>query len=143
MDETEKPSAGGKKYQVPDNMEQRKLLLGILRNLDTVGFKKFVKDHLPDLVSLGWDEKDDLSVLRLLHEFRASMIALNDDFVVSRNFLRAEQFGYTPEEADQKPTCAQCRWFQESPSSNEEPCIRLGSIPTDVSCKAFKAALEH
>lgn len=131
---------GGKKYKVPANMEDRKELYECIRDLDTERFKTFISKNIPELVLAGWLDKTQEQLVLIMHEMRSQYIGLGEDFVKSRNFLRAKQFGYCPVEASRKPICNTCRWFREVPSGEERACMHLGSIPQDIACKGYEAA---
>lgn len=129
---------GGKKYQ-PENTEEKLELLNTIRDLDAARFRKFITNHLPELVTAGWLDKTDEQLTFLLHEIRSQYIGLGDDFIKSRNVLRRKQFGYSAEEAENKPICASCRWFREIPDGELRACMHLGSVPKDIACKGFEA----
>lgn len=129
---------GGRKYKVPDNIELQKELMIIMRNVDVSRFREFIKKNIIQMERDGWVEKEDHELAHFIHEYRSQMISFGEDFWKSRNYLRAEQFGYAPDEADMKPLCAGCRWFREAPKEGELPCMHLGSIPQDICCKAYE-----
>ena len=128
---------GGKKYE-PTKIAEKKELLATLITLDTARFRKFIKANLPELVNAGWLEKTDEQLMFLLHELRSQHIGLGDEFNKSRNILRIRQFGYSAEEAENKPMCASCKWFRQIPEGEKMACMHLGSVPQDISCKGFE-----
>ena len=130
---------GGKKYTPPENLEDRKELFDTVRSLDAERFRKFIIKNLPELVTAGWLDKTDEQLTLLLHEIRAQYIGHGDDFIKSRNHLRARQFGYSSEELADKPLCASCKWFREIPPGDERACMHMGSIPQDIACKSYEA----
>lgn len=127
---------GGKKYS-SQNKEEKLELLNTLRDLDAVRFRRFIKNHLPELVEAGWLDKTDDQLILLLHELRSQYIGLGDDFIKSRNVLRIRQFGYTEEEAKERPICASCKWFRTPPEGELRACMHLGSVPQDISCRGY------
>lgn len=127
---------GGHKYS-PENSSEKQELLNTLKNLDAARFRRFISNHLPECVTAGWLDKTDEQLTYLLHEIRSQYIGLGDDFIKSRNILRARQFGYAPEEIPLKPICASCKWFREIPSGELSACMHLGSVPKDISCNGF------
>jgi hypothetical protein len=128
---------GGKKYQSPANMEDRQELYETIRDLDTYRFKKFIEKNIPELVRAGWLSKTPEQLVLIMHEMRSQYIGLGEDFIKSRNFLRAKQFNYNLEEAQTKPLCGTCRWFREPPEGEERACVHLGSIPQDICCRGY------
>ena len=127
---------GGKKYQ-PQNIAEKKELLQTLRDLDAARFRRFIKSNLPELITAGWLEKTDDQLICLLHEMRSQYIGLGEDFFKSRNALRVKQFGYTEKEAAEKPLCQSCKWFRQVPEGESRSCMHLGSMPQDISCRAY------
>lgn len=130
---------GGKKYELPKNMEERKELLRIMKELDVPSFRGFIFTHLQDLHH--WTQFDDEKLTHILHMMRSQQVGLGDDFVSSRNFLRAKQFNYSGTE--ELPLCASCRWFRDVPPEEETSCMMMGSIPQDISCPAYEALPNH
>jgi hypothetical protein len=130
-------SAGGKVYQAPANTDERKDLFDALRDLNAGRFREFVATSIPDLYKT-WGEKTDSEILSFMHMLRAQYVAMGEDFFTSRNYLRAKQFGYTDEQAAQKPLCGTCRWFREAPADEQKACVHLGSVPQDIACKSFE-----
>jgi hypothetical protein len=125
---------GGKKY-TPENMAEKQELMSTLRDLDAVRFRRFIKDYLPELTS--WLDKTDEQLSMLMHELRSQYIGLGDDFVKSRNILRIRQFGYSSEDAENRPICASCKWFRTPPEGELRACMHLGSVPQDISCRGY------
>lgn len=133
---------GGRKFKAPANIEDRKELYETIRDLDTHRFKKFIEKNIPELVNAGWLRKTPEQLVLIMHEMRSQYIGMGDDFIKSRNFLRARQFGYCPVEATAKPICNTCKWFREVPEGEERACMHLGSIPQDICCKGYAPVSE-
>jgi hypothetical protein len=125
---------GGKKY-TPENMAEKHELLNTLKDLDAIRFRRFIKTHLPELS--GWLDKTDEQLHMLMHELRSQYIGMGDDFVKSRNVLRIRQFGYSKEEAAERPLCVSCKWFRNPPDGELRACMHLGSVPQDISCRGY------
>ena len=130
---------GGKKYESPKNMLERKELYESVRDLSIARFKKFIEQNIPELVTAGWLEKTDEQLTCLLHEIRSQYVGAGEDYINSRNFLKAKQYGYTAEEAAQKPKCMDCKWFRNVPEGETMACMHLGAIPQDISCGGYES----
>lgn len=128
---------GGRKFQTPSNIEERKILYDIVRTLDPARFREFVSEHIPELVNAGWLDKSNEQITLILHEVRAQYVGMADEFTQSRNFLRARQFKYCPIEIKNKPVCAECKYFRTPPDGEQLACMHLGSIPQDICCPGF------
>lgn len=131
--------SGGKPYEAPLDMNDKKEMLDVLKSLDPAKFCDLVARSMPELGEV-WKNKTDAEVIQIMHMLRAQHIALGEDFYKSRNFLRVQQFGYTEKEASEKPFCADCKWLKESPEEGYEPCLHMGSVPQDIACRAYEKA---
>ena len=129
---------GGKRYEPPQNLEERKELFDTIKDLSTARFRQFIKKNIPELITAGWLEKTDEELVLLMHEIRSQYIGLGEDFIISRNILRARQFSYCPVEIPTKPRCVSCKWFRVPPPNEEFACMHLGTIPQDLACRGYE-----
>ena len=134
---TGKQAEGGRKYQAPENMSERRELADIMVVLDVPAFRKFVDKNIPALKEAGILDQSDDELVNYMHMFRSISLSMGDACFESRNFLRSKQFGYSAEEVATKPKCISCKWFRAVPESEEKACMHLGSLQEDICCPDF------
>lgn len=116
----------------------RRRLHDIYVRHDVAGFRAFIKDHANEKKKLQhFIDKPDEVLSDLMYEEKSKLMYLGDLWQEARNHKRMKAIWPGQDNQEILPLCANCKWFRDKPSEKEEPCMHLGSVPTDICCRAF------
>lgn len=119
---------------------QRRRLHQIYLKHDIQGFREFIKDRAvqkPELLPFVTESDEVLN--DLMFNMKSQLIYLGEDWQVARNHMRYKQFWEDSGlGTDEIPLCHTCKWYQSAPNEKEVPCVQLGAVAADLSCKAYK-----